>query len=125
MKCISIKQPWAWLIFHGKPVENRSWPSKYRGTLLIHAAMTFDRVGEGFILGSLKTAIPEKDDLTFGAIIGQVDMIDCVKYHPSPYFCGPYGHVYEKPVIFEKPIPYKGKLGIFDVPDEIIKEVPC
>ena len=37
--CLSIRQPWAWLIAHGwKNIENRTWPTGYRGRFLIHAA---------------------------------------------------------------------------------------
>ncbi len=37
-KCLTISQPWASLIADGsKWIENRSWPTKYRGTLAIHA----------------------------------------------------------------------------------------
>src|SRR5690349_14501124 len=43
MKALSIRQPWAWLIVNGhKPVENRSWPTKYTGKLLIHAGQRFE-----------------------------------------------------------------------------------
>ena len=50
MKCISIRQPWAWLIIKGvKPVENRTWSSSYRGPLLIHASLTFDWSGYRWI----------------------------------------------------------------------------
>ena len=39
MKVIVIRQPWAWLIVHGyKDIENRSWRTRYRGTLLIQAS---------------------------------------------------------------------------------------
>ena len=41
MKVIVIRQPWAWLIVNGfKDVENRSWNTRYRGTLLIQASAT-------------------------------------------------------------------------------------
>jgi len=41
MKIISIRQPWAALIVSGiKDVENRTWPTRYRGQLLIHASRT-------------------------------------------------------------------------------------
>src|SRR5580765_3071606 len=44
MKALSIRQPWAWLIVNGhKPVENRSWPTKYTGKLLIHAGQRFEQ----------------------------------------------------------------------------------
>ena len=43
MKAISIRQPWAWLIVHGyKDVENRTWATKHRGPILIHAGKTLD-----------------------------------------------------------------------------------
>src|SRR3972149_11819690 len=43
MKALSIIQPWAWLIVHGhKPVENRRWPTSFRGQFLIHAGKKFD-----------------------------------------------------------------------------------
>jgi hypothetical protein len=39
MKTLSIRQPYASLICRGiKKVENRSWETKYRGKLLIHAS---------------------------------------------------------------------------------------
>jgi len=44
MKAISIRQPWAWLIVNGyKDIENRSWPTKFRGRVLIHASKGMTR----------------------------------------------------------------------------------
>lgn len=38
MKAITIRQPWAGLIAVGEKVyETRSWPTKYRGPIAIHA----------------------------------------------------------------------------------------
>lgn len=38
MKALTIRQPWASLIAHGvKTIETRSWSTKYRGPLAIHA----------------------------------------------------------------------------------------
>lgn len=38
MKTISIKQPWASLIVEGvKDIENRTWRTKFRGRVLVHA----------------------------------------------------------------------------------------
>jgi len=37
-KAISIRQPWAWAIMHGlKTVENRSWVTRVRGRIWVHA----------------------------------------------------------------------------------------
>lgn len=44
MKIITIKQPWATLIAEGyKKYEFRSWQTKYRGPLLIHAGKGIDK----------------------------------------------------------------------------------
>ena len=47
MKTLSIRPPWAWLIVHlpgpWKNVENRSWPTRYRGPLLIHSSGKLSR----------------------------------------------------------------------------------
>ena len=44
MKALSIRQPWAWLIVHGrKDIENRSWRTKFRGRFLVHAAQGMTR----------------------------------------------------------------------------------
>lgn len=29
MKALSLTQPMAWAIFHGKDIENRTWPTKF------------------------------------------------------------------------------------------------
>jgi hypothetical protein len=39
MKAITLWQPWATLLAVGcKHMETRSWPTKYRGEILIHAS---------------------------------------------------------------------------------------
>lgn len=44
MKVITIKQPWATLIAEGlKEYEFRTWNTKYRGDILIHAGKGIDR----------------------------------------------------------------------------------
>jgi len=50
-----------------------------------------------------------------GAIIGEVDITDCVTESKSPWFTGKYGFVLANPVLYDKPIPYQGKLGFFEV----------
>ena len=120
-KALSIKQPWAWAIFHGKPVENRTRYSKYRGPLWIHVGAAFDYEGFYWILeneNDLGIRIPlpvSPSSFPMKAIVGRVNMIDCVKKYNSPWFFGPYGFVFEDPIILGEPIPYKGQLGIFDV----------
>lgn len=43
MKAISVRSPWWWFIVHGlKDVENRNWPTHFRGKVLIHASKWFN-----------------------------------------------------------------------------------
>ncbi|RJX17561.1 MAG: ASCH domain-containing protein [Desulforudis sp.] len=42
MKALTLTQPWATLLAHGiKTIETRSWSTKYRGWIAIHAAKGF------------------------------------------------------------------------------------
>ena len=44
MKALSIRQPWAAAIVQlGKNIENRTWATRFRGPILIHAAKTISR----------------------------------------------------------------------------------
>ena len=36
---LSVRQPWAWaLLYGGKTIENRTWPTRHRGRIWIHAS---------------------------------------------------------------------------------------
>lgn len=115
MKCLSLKQPWAWAVVNGlKDIENRKWKTKFRGELLIHASMNYDRLGE-IILKENGLDVPDLPPHAFGAIIGKVTVVDCVRLHPSKWFFGPWGFVLKDAVAFKFAIPYKGRLGLFEV----------
>ena len=116
MKALSIRQPWAWLIAHGhKPVENRTWPTAYRGDLLIHASKVFDAEGLASVVANfphLKPALPQQYEL--GGVVGCAQLLNCVSTHPSPWFTGPYGFVMYSPRAIGF-VPAKGALGFFDL----------
>ena len=135
MIALSIRQPWASLILKaGKGIENRDWPTKYRGRILVHAAKGMTRAEHedaiGFAVEAIK-ADPRNagatkkqtlrelgfafDDLERGGIIGSVEIVDCVSESASPWFVGRYGFVLRDP----QPLPFtpwRGQLGFFDVP---------
>lgn len=127
MKALSVRQPWAWALFHGKPVENRDWqyPPKYRGPLAIHASKTFDQEGYSWIVRNSKALgidlnlMPGPHSFPRGGIIGVVDLVYVVTDHPSPWFFGPLGLVMGNPreIDFQ---PMNGRLGLFDVPDQLL-----
>lgn len=128
MKALSIKQPWAYAIVHGtKPIENRSWPTRFRGPVFIHAGKQHE---SDEIEGVLRRIAHEtgrewkhlyphyREHAQRGGIVGVASLIDCVTEHESPWFYGPYGFVLAnaRPMPL---IPIRGQLGFFEVPDNL------
>lgn len=116
MKALSIQQPWAWLIVNGyKDVENRDWPTKRQGEILVHAGKKVDRNGYEWIKRSFpEIPLPELRDLPIGGIVGKVTITKCVTKMESRWFFGRYGFVLAE----AKPLPFspcKGALGFFEV----------
>ena len=119
-KALSIQQPWAFLIINGfKTVENRTWRTKYRGKVLVHAGLKFDHIAyETILLKHPEVIMPgnpgrwRRSDWQLGGIVGEVEIIDCVTQHSSPFFFGPFGFVLANacPLPF---IPCRGMLGLF------------
>lgn len=123
MKALSIRQPWAWLIVNGhKDIENRTWPTRMRGEVLIHASkgMTRDEYEDTFDL-ALEQGIqlPPFEFIERGGIVGLATITGCVTESESPWFFGPQGFLLRdaKPLPF---VPFKGMLGFFDVPDGVL-----
>ena len=56
--------------------------------------------------------LPDKPDL--GALVGEVDIIDCLTQRDSLWFIGPYGILLAKPLVYSQPIPSRGRLGFFE-----------
>lgn len=122
MKVIVIRQPWAWLIVHGfKDIENRSWTTRYRGTLLIQAsaALPTKRNLEEIRLFARRRGVKLPEDFERGGIVGVVQLEDCVTSSRSKWFEGPVGWVLSKPKRLQF-IPLKGQLGLFDPPQEVM-----
>lgn len=112
LKALSIRQPWAWLIVHGyKDIENRSWPTRFRGSVLIHAGKRFDQNFDDAEDWAWY-GVEKPDHLDFGGIVGEALIVDCVSAYSSQWFTGPYGFVLRE----EHPLPFRpcrGLLGFF------------
>jgi hypothetical protein len=128
MRALTVCQPYASLIVGGsKRVENRRWPTRYRGPLLIHAGKStawLDRWAAG-----VPADIPLPDPLPMGAIVGQVEVVTCLSIEEvvgsrrghlawldrHPHAEGPWCWILQRPEQYAVPIPYRGSQGIFDV----------
>lgn len=128
MKVLSIKEPFATLISNGKKrIETRSWKTKYRGEIYIHASLakidkkTQNRLELMELLGD--------DELHYGKIICKCNLVDCIymskefvediKKDTQEYICGHYEEgryawVLDNIELLNEPIDAKGKLGIWN-----------
>lgn len=153
MKALTVQQPWAWAIFNGKNIENRTQAWKYRGPLAIHAGNRWSDRGQWslrvqrafhkvapeyrmreFYLAHLNGHLPGG---AIGAIIGVVDLVDV---HPDAGCCAPWGEesyvehggrqrrnivhlVLEQPRLLPEPIPCRGALGLWNLPADIAERL--
>ena len=124
MKALTIKQPWATLIMQGdKRFEFRSWQTKYRGELLIHAGKGIDKPA----MIRLKKYLPE--ELPLGKILGKVKLVDCIKMSPEfkemllkenddiytdSSFKENFGWQVSDVEVFDEPIEAKGQLSLWE-----------
>jgi len=134
VRCLSLWQPWASLMTCGaKFIETRSWNTKIRGEIYIHAGQTKIPIREMIKAPQWWVESVEKAlgvsvenwtrDLPFGAIIGRGNLISTFpvewaeQHYPEQFpfgnfSPGRFGHYYERLSSIE-PIPWKGSQGFF------------
>jgi activating signal cointegrator 1 len=140
MKALSLWQPWASLwILDLKKNETRHWATKYRGPLAIHAALNI-RGGRMFFQAlKYRGFLKEFDkitDMPRGGLIGTVNLKDCIEMTSGNmpqfprdetelllgnYEPGRFMWLKEDPKPFKKIIPLRGRQGLFNVPDELLR----
>lgn len=132
MKALAVQQPWATLLCLGvKDVENRTWATKHRGKLLIVASQK--KVTKNFMNSlpdemywelenqmKLQNVPDNLQALQTSAVIGYVEVVDCVEDYDSPWadpdaikWIVKSAHLFTKPQL----IGYKAKLNVFDIPE--------
>ncbi len=138
MKAITIKQPWATLIALGeKRFETRSWQTKYRGPIAIHAskiidyeACSYPAIREMLI----KYGFYNTELIPTGCVIATAAIADCYKvtndkgstaettgsfindqeYLFGDYTVGRFAWKLEQVQLMATPIPAKGKLSLWE-----------
>jgi len=135
MRALTVRQPFAWAIAHrGKRVENRSRRFHYKGPLAIHAGSMFGKserdaipfvadrsrvpyvtVGEGSRVRGVIVAVARIDGLC--STSRQSSEIVCE--------CGPWAQPGHHHLILtdvrplDKPVPCKGMLGLWRLPEDV------
>lgn len=135
MKALTICQPYAALIMSGeKLVENREWPTSYRGSLLIHAGKSRTWLDDGDELDFAERG----DPLVFGAVVGvarladvlHIDRIERGEYDAQYPWLREHQHtngtwcwVLQDVIRYPQPVPWKGAQGLWVFPDAAISQL--
>jgi hypothetical protein len=112
MKIITVRQPYADMIVNGqKNIEYRSWPTSYRGPVLIHAAQYVNR-------DRCRKFGRDRDVLPKGGVVGIAVITDC-RFNRR-------GNEYEFVLKKRQPLPFiewKGTLGLREVPGRLLRRL--
>jgi hypothetical protein len=141
MKCLSLLQPWATCVILGlKGHETRTWTTRHRGTLAVHASRRFPEPLRALcrqepLRRLLRTAgVSGWSDLLTGVILGTVDVVECRRVEAlgpldlaelalGDFRPGRWAWVLADPRPLADPIPYRGMQGMFDLPDPITRYI--
>ena len=132
MKAITVCEPYASLIaLRHKRVENRSWPTHYRGWLAIHAGRS-----KKWLTDAYDHIIPP-DKLVFGAIVGVVWLRACVhidaleaytEQHPEQSWLhehqhvgGPWLWILDRHFRLSEPVQAKGAQGLWNLSRSVLR----
>ncbi len=136
MKAISVLEPWAYCIFNlGKDVENRSWHTHHRGPLVICSSarlepgwnqITYEYWKDYVMPEEIRAKLPGrwidlKALLTPGMALGVVTVVSCQLVYASPWAdLSQWNWVIKNPRPFANPFAVKGRLGLYDLPDNLV-----
>jgi hypothetical protein len=139
MKALTVKEPWASLIADGtKLIENRSWFTRHRGRLAIHAGCAWERRAGELMSTALGSTVPQpiRNHHTAGHVLAIVELVDCVplaelaQRYPMhartnrEHLFGPWCWVLDnvQPVVTTETIP--GRLGLWNwEPDQCVARI--
>jgi len=128
MKAFTVYQPYAYAIVAGlKQYETRPRRTNIRGRVAVHAGkaglMQAMKGLTGLEMWELRAAVNFETNLPLGAVVGTVEIVDCVPVEEviptlterervlGDYSPGRWAWVLKNPVMFDTPIPARGKQG--------------
>jgi hypothetical protein len=148
MKALTMTQPWATLVAIGENrIETRSWPTRYRGPLAIHAAKGFPAAARALCRESPFREVLARHgyggaaDLPTGAVIALVHLDDVLEFGDSTlldvrsrsaagllpehegdfgdFSPGRYGFALSDVRRLRAPVPARGMLGLWELPADV------
>ena len=134
MEAFTVYQPYAYAIVAGlKGYETRPRRTHIRGRVAVHAA----KGNPQFVTLAVDMALPETMKLHYGAVLGTVEIVDCVPVEAligklserervlGDYTPGRFAWVLKNPVMFDRPIPARGFQGWWNRAGEHCRECRC
>lgn len=122
MRALTLTQPWASCVAEGvKTFETRSWGTRYRGPLAIHAAKGFPRIAQTFARSG--RYVPRPYSFPCGAVVAVCRLVECFEssgFAPNEREAAlgdwSIGRWIWKLADVEKiePIPLRGALGLWE-----------
>lgn len=130
MKAISLWQPWASAVMIGlKKFETRHWKTAYRGPIAIHAAKRWQddqklrfrsaNMNIALLFGKV-IAIATLDEIYDLDLLGL--FVTDLERSWGNYKPGRYGWALNNVQPLSRPFDFRGGQGIFNVPDELIRQ---
>jgi hypothetical protein len=136
MRALSVRQPWAWAICHGKDVENRSRGTRHRGLLAIHASKSAPfkadlddpRIIDAIAANGFRVDDPPSAQ---GAVVAVAELVGChsdeteePRTSCSPWAAqGQYHWGLRNVRPLADPVPCRGALGLWRLPEGVEKLV--
>ena len=144
MRALTVRQPWASAIASGqKTVENRSRRTRYRGLVALHSGLVIDWDATPMAWTAAGVAVREiyrrpawHLGLPLGAVIAVAELYGCHQWPAagscngrsrSP--CSPWASLdqwhwqFKNVLPLATPVPCKGMLGLWRLPDDAEKAV--
>jgi len=120
MKAISLQPPWGLIVCANlKDCENRDWRSNFTGEVYIHQSKKWDRDAMDTIMRVDRNVyiwlMNRMEMAQWYGIIGKTTFGKCTDYIQSRWFFGKFAYPCSNGFLFDKPIPYRGQLGFFEV----------
>lgn len=140
IKGLSLTQPWAQLVVLGQKLwETRSWQTKHRGTIAIHASKGMPGKAKRLcqhhpMFFSVLGACWMKP-LPLGAIVGTVVVVDCFRVEDvretlltkelafGDYSDGRWAWQLRAPRMLAEPIACSGALKLWTLPEDVVERL--
>lgn len=121
LRALSVTRPWTTLILrHGKDIENRTWPTHYRGPLLIAGALSWQGAAVGYAEELGITGVRWERSFHPTGIVGVVDLVDVCR-GPGRCDCrsrwaahGQFHWELANPRPLVTPVANRGRLGLWE-----------